>query len=184
MIQLEDQEFPKKCGHTPGRRVIPIEDAVAKIKVAVASRDSQDFLIMARTDARGLYGLDEALKRGEAFAEAGADIIFIESPESEDEMRKVGATFAGLPLIANMVEGGSTPVLSKDDLKALGYSMAIFPVAGFLAAGAAMRSLFGHIKETGSSVGAPVELYDFKAFSRLMGFEQVWEFEKKWAELG
>jgi 2-methylisocitrate lyase-like PEP mutase family enzyme len=184
VIQLEDQEFPKKCGHTPGRRVIPIDDAVAKIKVAAASRDSQDFLIMARTDARGLYGLDEALKRGAAFAEAGADIIFIESPESEDEMRKVGETFAGLPLIANMVEGGSTPVLSKDDLEALGYTMAIFPVAGFLAAGAAMRSLFGHIKGTGSSVGAPVELYDFKEFSRLMGFEQVWEFEKKWAELG
>ena len=79
VIQLEDQEFPKKCGHTPGRRVIPIEDAVAKIKVAVDSRDSKDFLIMARTDARGLYGLDEGLRRGEAFAEAGADIVFVES---------------------------------------------------------------------------------------------------------
>jgi 2-methylisocitrate lyase-like PEP mutase family enzyme len=184
VIQLEDQEFPKKCGHTPGRRVIPIEDAVAKIKVAAASRDSKDFLIMARTDARGLYGLDEALKRGAAFADAGADIVFIESPESEQEMRKIGETFAGLPLIANMVEGGSTPVLEKDALQALGYTMAIFPATAFLAVGAAMRSVFGHIHETGSSVGAPVELYDFKEFSRLMGFEQVWEFEKKWADLG
>ncbi len=184
VIQLEDQEFPKKCGHTPGRRVIPIEDAVAKIKVAVASRDSKDFLIMARTDARGLYGLDEALKRGEAFANAGADIIFIESPESEAEMRKVGGTFAGLPLIANMVEGGSTPVLGKDALQSLGYTLAIFPVAGFLAAAAAMRSVYGHVLETGSSVDAPAALYDFKEFSRLMGFEQVWEFEKKWADLG
>jgi 2-methylisocitrate lyase-like PEP mutase family enzyme len=181
VIQLEDQEFPKKCGHTPGRRVIPIEDAVAKIKVAAASRDSTDFLIMARTDARGLYGLDEALKRGTAFAEAGADIVFIESPESEDEMRKIGETFAGLPLIANMVEGGSTPVLEKDALRALGYTMAIFPAAGFLAAAAAMEAVYGRIQATGSSVGTPVELYDFKAFSRLMGFEQVWEFEKKWA---
>lgn len=181
VIQLEDQEFPKKCGHTPGRRVIPIEDAVAKIKVAAASRDSTDFLIMARTDARGLYGLDEALKRGAAFAEAGADIVFIESPESEDEMRKIGETFAGLPLIANMVEGGSTPVLEKDALRALGYTMAIFPATGFLAAAAAMDAVYGRIQATGSSVGTPVELYDFKAFSRLMGFEQVWEFEKKWA---
>jgi 2-methylisocitrate lyase-like PEP mutase family enzyme len=181
VIQLEDQEFPKKCGHTPGRRVIPIEDAVAKIKVAAASRDSTDFLIMARTDARGLYGLDEALKRGTAFAEAGADIVFIESPESEDEMRKIGETFAGLPLIANMVEGGSTPVLEKDALRALGYTMAIFPATGFLAAAAAMDAVYGRIQATGSSVGTPVELYDFKAFSRLMGFEQVWEFEKKWA---
>jgi 2-methylisocitrate lyase-like PEP mutase family enzyme len=184
VIQLEDQEFPKKCGHTPGRRVIPIEDAVAKIKVAAASRDSKDFLIMARTDARGLYGLDEALKRGQAFADAGADIIFIESPESEAEMRKVGESFAGLPLVANMVEGGSTPVLTAEELKAVGYTLAIFPAAGFLAAAAALRAVYGHILETGSSVGASAELYDFKEFSRLMGFEQVWEFEKKWADLG
>jgi 2-methylisocitrate lyase-like PEP mutase family enzyme len=99
-------------------------------------------------------------------------------------MRKVGETFAGLPLIANMVEGGSTPVLTVEELKAVGYTLAIFPVAGFLAAAAAMRSVYGHIRETGSTVDAPAELYDFKAFSRLMGFEAVWEFEKKWADLG
>jgi 2-methylisocitrate lyase-like PEP mutase family enzyme len=182
VIQIEDQEFPKKCGHTPGRRVIPIEDAIAKIRVARDSRESSDFLIMARTDARGLYGIDEALKRGEAFAEAGADIIFIESPESVEEMQKIGDTFGTLPLIANMVEGGSTPVLSADELKEVGYSLAIYPGTGFLAFGAALRSVYGQIKETGSSLNAPVELYDFGEFSRLMGFEDVWNFEKKWAE--
>ena len=94
-IQLEDQEFPKKCGHTPGRRVIPIEQMVAKIRVALESRDSKDFLIIARTDARTGYGLDEALRRGEAYAEAGADVLFIESPESVEEMAKIGRTSTG-----------------------------------------------------------------------------------------
>ncbi len=183
-IQLEDQEFPKKCGHTPGRRVIPLEDAVAKLKVAAASRDSRDFLIVARTDARGLYGLDEALRRGEAFAEAGADILFIESPENEEEMRRIGEAFRGKPLLVNVVEGGSTPVLPAADYRAIGYSLAIYPAAGFLAVGEALRRVYGQIRETGSSIGASAPLYDFQEFSRLMGFEDVWEFEKKWAEAG
>ena len=183
-IQLEDQEFPKKCGHTPGRRVIPLEDAVAKLKVAAASRESRDFLIVARTDARGLYGLDEALRRGEAFAEAGADILFIESPENEEEMRRIGEAFRGKPLLVNVVEGGSTPVLPAADYRAIGYSLAIYPAAGFLAVGEALRRVYGQIRETGSSIGASAPLYDFQEFSRLMGFEDVWEFEKKWAEAG
>ena len=173
-IQLEDQEFPKKCGHTPGRRVIPLEDAVAKLKVAAASRESRDFLIVARTDARGLYGLDEALRRGEAFAEAGADILFIESPENEEEMRRIGEAFRGKPLLVN--------VLPAADYRAIGYSLAIYPAAGFLAVGEALRRVYAQIRETGSSLGASAPLYDFQEFSRLMGFEDVWEFEKKWAE--
>ncbi len=183
VIQIEDQEFPKKCGHTPGRRVIPIEDAVAKIKVAVASRDSQDFLIMARTDARGLYGLDEGLRRGEAFAEAGADIVFVESPESEEEMRKIGESFKGKPLIANMVEGGSTPVLTADELKDIGYTLAIFPATGFLAMGHALKGVYSHLRENYSSVGMNQPVEDFQDFSVMMGFQDVWDFEKKWAEV-
>ena len=181
-IQLEDQEFPKKCGHTPGRRVIPIEDAVAKLRVAAASRESKDFLIVARTDARGLYGLDEALRRGEAFAEAGADILFIESPENEQEMQRIGEAFRGKPLLVNVVEGGSTPVLPVADYREIGYTMAIYPAAGFLAAGEALRRVYAQVRETGSSIGTSAPLYDFQDFSRLMGFEDVWEFEKKWAE--
>ena len=181
-IQLEDQAFPKKCGHTPGRRVVPLEEMVAKIKVALDARTSEDFLIIARTDARGMYGLDEALARGEAFAKAGADIIFIESPETEKEMRKICETFSGLPLVANMVEGGSTPVLSADDLRDIGYTMVIFPVTGFLAMGAAVKSVYQHIKDHGSTTGADVPLYNFAEFSKMMGFEDVWNFEKKWAD--
>lgn len=184
VIQLEDQEFPKKCGHTPGRRVIPIEDAVAKVKVAVASRSSKDFLVMARTDARGGYGLDEALRRGEAFAKAGADIVFIESPQSEEEMRKVGETFAGLPLMANMVEGGLTPILPAEQLRDIGYTIAIYPATGFLAMGAVLKKVYGNILETGSSLDADVDLDNFEGFSKLMGFQSVWDFEKKWADKG
>lgn len=181
-IQLEDQQFPKKCGHTPGRRVIPLAEAAAKIKCAVASRDSRDFLIVARTDARGLYGLDEALKRGEAFAKAGADVIFIESPQSPEEMEKVGRAFAGKPLLANMVEGGLTPVLPVAELQRIGYSLAIYPGTAFLAMGAAVRKVYEHILKTGSSLGAPVALDDFTEFSKLMGFQEVWDFERKWAD--
>lgn len=183
-IQIEDQQFPKKCGHTPGRRVIPLEEAAAKIKCAVASRSSKDFLIVARTDARGMHGIDEALKRGEAFAEAGADVLFIESPQSVEEMEKIGMAFKGKPLLANMVEGGLTPVLPVSQLQRIGYSIAIYPGTAFLAMGAAVRKVYEHILKTGSSIGVPVPLDDFKAFSALMGFQDVWNFEKKWAGQG
>jgi 2-methylisocitrate lyase-like PEP mutase family enzyme len=176
-IQLEDQEFPKKCGHTPGRRVILTEDMVEKINVAVASRASSDFLIIARTDARTSLGLDEALRRAEAYARAGADVLFVESPESEEEMRRIGAAF-DVPLIANMVEAGRTPVLSRVDLESIGYRIAIFPVTALLAAVDAMSKVYGELQTTGSSAGTVVPLYDFAALTRLMGFEDVWAFER------
>jgi 2-methylisocitrate lyase-like PEP mutase family enzyme len=180
-IQIEDQEFPKKCGHTPMRRVIPLEDMLKKIKVAVAARDSEDFLIVARTDARTWHGLDEAIRRGEAFAKAGADIVFVESPESVEEMEKIGASIDAM-LLVNVVEGGSTPVLPAADYKSIGYNIAIYPGAGFLAVGAALKSVYTQIKETGSSIGAEAPLADFMEFSRSMGFEDVWAFEKQWAD--
>jgi len=180
-IQLEDQEFPKKCGHMLGRRVIPLEDMVAKIRVAVESRESSDFLIIARTDARTTHGLDEALRRADAFAEAGADVLFVESPESVEEMRTIGARF-DTPLLANMVEGGRTPVLDKKTLEEVGYSIAIFPALGFLAAGEAMRNAFGQLKAKGSSDQVDVPLYPFKDFSALMGFDEVTAFDAKYRE--
>jgi 2-methylisocitrate lyase-like PEP mutase family enzyme len=180
-VQIEDQEFPKKCGHTPGRRVIAAADAVRKIRVAVEARDSRDVLIVARTDARTSLGLDEALRRGEAFAKAGADILFIEAPESVEEMQRIGRAF-DLPLIANMVEGGRTPLLSRTQLEEIGYKIAIFPAAGFLAAGAALRSVYGAIRANGSTAAWPGELYPFNEFSKLMGFERVWDFERTHAE--
>ena len=181
-IQLEDQEFPKKCGHTPGRRVIPLENMVKKIEVAVATRTDPHFKIIARTDARTTLGLDEALRRGEAYARAGADILFIESPETQEEMQQIGKTFPNHPLIANMVEKGRTPVLSKAELEQLGYKIAIFPVTALLASVQAMSQVYEHFKDSGSSINNPVDLYDFGNLSKLMGFEDVWEFEKRFVE--
>jgi 2-methylisocitrate lyase-like PEP mutase family enzyme len=180
-IQLEDQEFPKKCGHTPGRRVIPMEEMVKKVRVAAESRSSRDFLIIARTDARTSLGLDEALRRAEAYARAGADVLFVESPESEEEMRRIGRAF-DLPLVANMVEKGRTPVLAKADLESIGYRMAIFPVSALLAAIQAMAGVYGHLRATGSTKGCPTPLYDFGDLSRLMGFQDVWDFDKNHAD--
>ena len=180
-IQLEDQEFPKKCGHTPGRRVVPMEDMVRKIKVACEARTRSDFLIIARTDARSSLGLNEALRRAEAYAQAGADILFVESPESVEEMEKIGRS-THLPLIANMVEGGRTPVLSQAQLEAIGYRMAIFPVTALLAAAQAMHATYAQLRQQGSSAGLGVPLMPFADMTKLMGFEQVWAFDKRHAE--
>jgi 2-methylisocitrate lyase-like PEP mutase family enzyme len=180
-IQLEDQEVPKKCGHTPGRRVVPTADMVRKIEVAVASRATSDFLIIARTDARSSLGLDEALRRAEAYARAGADILFVESPESEDEMRRIGAS-VDVPLLANMVDGGRTPVLSRDALEQLGYKLAIFPVTALLAATQAMQAVYGALAQQGSSAALQQPLMPFTELTTLMGFPDVHAFERRWAE--
>lgn len=180
-IQLEDQEFPKKCGHTLGRRVIPMADMVRKIKVASDARSSADFLIIARTDARTALGLDEALRRAESYARAGADVLFVESPESEDEMQQICRSF-DLPLLANMVEGGRTPVLTRERLEALGYKLAIFPVTALLAATQAMTEAYRAFKAGGSSAGLGTPLLPFSELTRLMGFDAVYEFEKRYAD--
>lgn len=181
-IQLEDQEFPKKCGHTPNRKVIPIDQAAAKIKVAAEARDSADFLIIARTDARTAHGLDEALRRADAFAEAGADILFVEAPESVEEMEIIGKRF-DLPLLVNVVEGGKTPVLTAEQYAEIGYQIAIYPAAGFLAVGHALNSVYSTLKRTGASTELEVPISDFMTFSKAMGFEDVWKFERDHADL-
>lgn len=179
-IQLEDQEFPKKCGHTPNRRVVPMAEMVKKIEVAVDSRRTDDFLIIARTDARTSLGLDEALARAKAYAAAGADILFVESPESTDEVKKI-AEAIDQPLLANMVNGGRTPLLSASELQELGYGLAIYPALGFLAHGHAVRHAYQDLLDNGITTDA-VPLYPFKDFNSLLGFEDVWAFEKKFAE--
>jgi 2-methylisocitrate lyase-like PEP mutase family enzyme len=180
-IQLEDQEFPKKCGHTPGRRVIEAKAMVRKIEVAVESRRSDDFLIVARTDARTAHGLYEALTRASAYRAAGADVLFVESPESEAELARIGEAFDG-PLLVNLVEGGRTPVLPRARLQELGFQIAIFPATGFLAAAAALKQVYAGLRETGSSAGLATPLLDFDEMNQIMGFEDVWSFEKAHAE--
>jgi 2,3-dimethylmalate lyase len=178
-IQLEDQQNPKKCGHTPNRHVIAVKEMINKLTVASDARSSRDFLIIARTDARTPLGLDEAIRRGEAYAKAGADIIFIESPESEAEMRKIGSSL-DVPLVSNQLHGGRTPILSQDKLKEIGYRMAIYPTAGLLATAHALNSVYSSLVDD-KPVQAP--LYDFNEFCSLIGFQEVWDFEKKYAPL-
>ncbi|MBN9540699.1 MAG: isocitrate lyase/PEP mutase family protein [Reyranella sp.] len=178
-IQIEDQEMPKKCGHTPGRRVVPAEDMVLKIKVAAEARRHEETLIVARTDARTAHGLDEALRRARLYEEAGADVIFVESPESDAELERIGREVSK-PLLANMVEFGKTPRVEVDRLKKWGFDLAIYPGLGFSVAAEAMRLAWTHLKEQGTSNG--VEVPQYKGMHELMGFAEVWDFEKRWAQ--
>jgi 2,3-dimethylmalate lyase len=179
VIQLEDQHFPKKCGHTTNRPVVPAEEMVNKIKVASDARSSEDFLILARTDALASLGFDAALRRGEAYAKAGADILFIEAPESEEQMGKIGAAF-DVPVLSNQVHGGLTPILPQTRLQELGFAAAIYPTAGLFAASHALASVYASLAQ-----GEPVHdpLIPFSDFVRMIGFQQVWDFEQKYADL-
>jgi 2-methylisocitrate lyase-like PEP mutase family enzyme len=180
-IQLEDQEFPKKCGHTPFKRCIATEDMVEKIQVAAEARtDKENFLIIARTDARAGEGPEAALRRLEAYDRAGADILFFEAPESEDEMRMACQHF-DKPMLANMADGGKTPILSAARLKDIGYALAIYPSMTSLVAAAAMEQALRRLKAEGLSQSPDQAMYDFKRFCSLIGFEQVWDFERRWA---
>ena len=185
-IQLEDQEFPKKCGHTLGRRVIPMNDMVMKIRVAADAREDANFQIVARTDARTTLGLDEALKRAEAYAKAGADVLFVESPESEDEMAatcKRLSEACGKPLLINCVEGGRTPVLPRARLTALGYGLAIYPATSLMAAVHAMQRTYASLLPDRDGVKLDAPLIDFKDLTTLMNFDDVYQFEAKYREI-
>jgi 2-methylisocitrate lyase-like PEP mutase family enzyme len=177
-IQIEDQEMPKKCGHTPGRRVVPAEEMVTKIKVAVDARTRSDTLIVARTDALTQHGLDEALRRAELYVGAGADIIFIEAPESKEQMRTI-ARRIGRPLLANMVDGGKTPMLSQAELRDIGYRLAIYPVTALLHAAGAVLSAYRALKD-GTVPGKTNEMA-FSDFNTLIGFDEVRAIEARYA---
>ena len=144
-IQLEDQVSPKRCGHMDGKEVVSRGDAVAKIRAAVKARSTRGFKIMARTDARATDGLDEALARGDAFLKAGADILFIEAACSEEELRIVAERFRGVPLVANLVEDGKTPVLPRAELEKLGYRILLYPVTALLAVTHTLESTFAKV---------------------------------------
>ncbi len=181
-VQLEDQQFPKKCGHTPFKRLISQEDMVEKIKVACDARTDRDnLLIIARTDARQSEGLDGSLRRLEAYAKAGADIVFPEALQSEEEMRTACAAF-DKPVMANMANGGLTPVPDASVLAELGYAFAIYPSLTSLVAAAAVDHALIDLKENG--VGEPADIFDFKEFCSLIGFDEVWAFERKWGTTG
>ena len=175
-IQIEDQEYPKRCGHTRNRKVISTEDMVRKIELACETRQSNAFLIVARTDARTEHGLDEALSRAEAYRSAGADVLFVESPESVDEMRMINELLSGTPTLANMVGGGKTPMLKDAELRALGYDIAIHPVYLLGAAVTAMREALKTLNATGEEASSAATLDELNT---LVDFESVWALDER-----
>lgn len=175
-IQIEDQEYPKRCGHTKNRKVIPAEDMVKKLEIATESRSSDDFLIVARTDARTEHGLDEALRRSEAYIKAGADILFLESPESVEEMRIITERFPDTPKLANMVGGGKTPVLPDAELRALGYQIVIHPVYLLGAAVSGMRAAMQTLQSDGTETPSAATLEDL---NMLVDFPAVWALDER-----
>ncbi len=171
-IQIEDQVLPKRCGHLAGKEIVPLADAVARIKAVVGARTSPDFLVMARTDARAVAGLDEALRRGEAFLAAGADILFVEAPQTEAELAQVARAFAGVPLVANMVEGGRTPALDAAALGDLGYRIALYPVTALLSVAATLQQVYGTLLATGHSP-TTIPRLDFAAYNQMIGLDTL-----------
>jgi 2-methylisocitrate lyase-like PEP mutase family enzyme len=174
-IQLEDQEYPKRCGHTKNRKVIPKEDMVRKIKIAALSRASSNFLVVARTDARTEHGLAEAMHRSEAYINAGADVLFLESPESVEEMRSIAERFPEIPKIANMVGGGKTPLLTDSELRELGYQIVIHPVYLLGAAVSGMRAAMSHLGQHGAELTTIADLDDLNT---LVDFPAVWALDE------
>lgn len=179
-IQLEDQEFPKKCGHFTGKRVISLEEAVGKIRAAVDARNDPDFIIVARTDARAVLGLDAALERARAFAGAGADVLFVEAPQSKKELQQIASSLKGVPLFANMVEGGLTPLCSAEELKEMGFKLVIFANAGLRASVKAMQGIFKTLYETGSTNQALDQLITMEERNRITGLSRIKELEEKY----
>lgn len=165
-IQLEDQAFPKRCGHLDGKTLISKAEMVGKIKAALDARNNQDMHIIARTDARAVEGLSAAMDRAEAYCEAGADILFIEAPQSLDEMKQLTAQFAGrIPLLANMVEGGKTPIQSTDELAEIGYKIAIFPGGAVRAIAHHLTDYFGQLIANGNNTKFAKKMYDFNGLN-------------------
>lgn len=176
-IQLEDQVTPKRCGHMEGKEIISKEEMVSKIKAAVAARKNPDLCIIARTDARAVNGFDDALERAMAYEKAGADIIFLEAPQSVDEMKKVSQSI-NVPLLANMVERGKTPLLKNDELESIGYKIAIYPVSPLYAATKAVLDILSNIKEDDTSSASLDNMVDFPTFNNMINLKELRELEK------
>lgn len=181
VIQLEDQQLPKRCGHLNGKSLVPAQEMVGKLHAALDARRSDGTLIMARTDAIAVEGLEAALDRAEAYLEAGADILFVEGPNSRAEMRAVCDRFAGrVPLLANMVEGGKTPLTPLDDLQALGYRLVIHPGGVARAVARTMRDYYASLRQTGSTEAFLDRMVGFKGINEIVGTEEMFALGRRY----
>ena len=176
-VHLEDQVSPKRCGHMSGKSVVPVDEMVEKVRAAVAARCDPDFLLIARTDARAVEGLDGALERARAYLDAGADALFVEAPESEAEVVEVAGAFPGTPLLFNWVERGRTPMLPLERIADLGFALVIYPVATLFSATTGMQRYLAELRSTGTPLGALDDAVDFEQFTDLMGLPEIRGFE-------
>lgn len=177
-IILEDQVWPKRCGHFDGKQVIDMEEHVGKIKAAIVAGKESGLVVFARTDARARLGLDEAIRRGRSYLNAGADVLFIEAPQSVEELREIAAAFPNDWLFANMVEGGKTPFLSAEELERLGYKFIVFPVSALFSAAAAMEKCLHQIKNYKTSSGY-IDLISLGDFEEIVDVPKFRELEKQ-----
>src|SRR5437588_8686318 len=179
-IHIEDQVWPKKCGHMEGKQVIPADEMVQKIHAAVDARQDPDFVIIARTDANAVYGLEDALSRGRAYREAGADVIFIEAPRSIEELRAIAQAFPDVPLLYNWAESGKTPLLSLDEIRALGFKIVIFPVSMLFAATHAILELLEILKRGETPTPFHSHMVNFAQFTNQIGLPEIQEMERRY----
>jgi len=181
LIQIEDQTFPKRCGHLDGKGVVGSAEMVGKIKAALDARSSEQTLIIARTDAVAVEGFAPALERAERYLEAGADVLFIEAVKDEAQMREVNARFAGrVPLLANMVEGGKTPIKSAADLEAIGYRIAIFPGGTARAVAHTLQTYYASLKQHGTTAPYRDRMLDFDQLNALIGTPELLALGKRY----
>jgi len=178
-IFLEDQIWPKRCGHMRGKDVIGVNEYIQKLRAAVTASENKNFVIVARTDARAPLGFDEAIERGRLYRKEGADVVFVEAPQSEDELREIPKKIDA-PLLANMIENGVTPTFSADELKSMGYTMVVFPLSGLYGAAYAMKKIFSQLKRTGSTKGSNHMMLDFNEFNDLVELSRFMQMEKKY----
>lgn len=176
---LEDQVWPKRCGHMKGKQVIPLEEQLKKLQAAISARAGSDLYIVARTDARQALGLKEAIARGIAFKEAGADAVFIEAPESKEEMREIARNVPG-PLVANMIERGVTPLLRPEELKEIGFELTVWPLGPLYASAQALQSVYTTLRQNGTTAGMLDQLISFDDFHKIVGLEEKYKLDAQY----
>jgi 2-methylisocitrate lyase-like PEP mutase family enzyme len=176
---LEDQVWPKRCGHMRGKRIVDRQEYVQKIRAAVEARGDRDFFIVARTDALAVQGMDEAVARVTEARQAGADASFIEAPSSLEELAAIGR-FAPPPNVANMIEGGRTPVLSRDELARLGFHLILYPLAGLFSAAKSLAATYAKLRADGTTAGEEDRLMTFEQFNALIGVEEKYQLAQRY----
>ena len=178
-IFLEDQKWPKRCGHMQGKEIVPQEEYTEKLSAAIDARENKDFIIVARTDARATEGLDAAIERGNQNKKTGADAVFVEAPRSIDEMKKIGKEI-NAPLVANMIEGGATPLSSAETLNKMGFKIILYPLSVLYANTFATMNILKELKKSGETTKYKQKVVNFDQFNDLVELSKFRKMEKKY----